>query len=470
MKKSGLIVSFFPKRPHYIGIDAELSTLKIASISKKGNSYVIGTLNKTNTLQVAEDAYISSLISSKQCLIRSFDTPLVKDRDIFNSLDFQAEAHLPYPTEQALIQGQIISKDERITKLTIGAIRKDHLQNHLDTLQTNKIVPDLVTSPHFALAALSTLLPGKSSLNLYIHIGKKVVTCTLAENGKLLSGYAFDTSLEIQHEIHKLVLALNASFKSRPFDSIFLFGNASQETLNQIAEITGKNTHFPFAPLLSISQEDLMQYALAIGAALAGAQKKTPNFRQKEFVHPHPFKRLKKPLTIYGAAMGILSLALFSLTNLALSHQKKEVEASYLCLLSQESKEGVAPKNISEYTKALATLKREIEQKPNTFPLHPVIPRVKEVLAWLASSPVSISVDTFHYSMVSRPTFSKEKEHYQVKVFLEFSAPVVEARAFHEMLLANNPFVDKKHDIQWSMNRDGVYRTSFFLKDKTKYL
>lgn len=467
-------MSFFPKNLHYIGIDAELSTLKIASIRKKGSSYDIVSLNEiegtTPASLLDNDSFISSTSSAKQCLIRSFETPLVKERDIFASLDFQTESHLPYSTEQAIIQAQIIEKQERSTKLTVAAIKKDHLQLHLDSLHRHAIEPDLVTTSHFALAALSTLLPAAASLNLYINVGPKVVTCSLAENGKLLSGYAFDASLELKREIQKIILSLDASFKTRPFKSIFFFGDVVQTTLNQIAEITDKSVHLPFSPRLSISQEDLMNYALAIGTAIIGGTKNTPNFRQQEFTYPHPFKRLKKPLFIYATAVVLLTLSLFSLTSLALSHQKKEVACRYQALLAQEGKLTQTLKRTEEYTSALASLKKEIDQKPDTFPLYPMVPKAQEVLAWLSASPVSIEMDTFHYSMIKRPTFSQQKEHYQVKVFFEFKAPVTEARAFHEILLAPNSFVDKNQEVQWTMNRNGTYRSSFYLNDKTRYL
>ncbi len=457
-------MSFFPKNFHYIGIDAQLSTLKIASIRKKGSSYEVVSLNETKSVFPSE-SYLCSTGCAKHYLIRSFETPLVKERDIFASLDFQAESHLPYGVDQAIIQGQIVRQHERSTQVSVASIRKDHLKLHLDALRTHHIEPDFITSSHFSLAALSTLLPSSSSLNLYVNVGRKEVTCTLAEHGKLLSGYAFDASLDLKNELQKIVLSLKV-----PFTSIFLLGDIEQSTVHQIADVTGKSVHTPFSPFSTLSQNDFMSYALAIGTALAATQKTIPNFRKKEFSYPHPFKRLKKPLTFFGSVACLLTLACFCLTQLALSYQKKELAHSYQELLVQEDKQTHTPKQLVDYKRALATLQKEIEQKPDTFALYPLVPKAKEVLGWLAAAPVSIDMNTFHYTMVKRPTFSQRNERYQVKVSLEFSAPVAHARAFHEMLLATNPFVDAKQELQWSMSRDGTYRTSFYLKDKTRYL
>ncbi len=468
-------MSFFPKRSHYIGIDVELSTLKIASLKRGRRSFEILGLKKipidTPLPPSLKVGTICSSVCAKEVLIRPIETPLIKDRDIFASLEFQAESYIPYPTSQAVIQGQIIEKKSASTSLIIAAIRKDHLQNHFNVLRKQSIEPDVVTSAHLALAALSAILPHHASMNLYIHIGEKVVTCSLVQKGKLIRGYAFDLCAQLKNEIQKTVLAMNASLKNSTFESIFLFGNATLETLNLIAEVTQKNVHFPFSSHLAISQDDLMNYAIALGSALVGAQVSPPNFRQKEFSYPHPFKRIKKPLCIFMAATALLTLSLFSLGKLATSNQKALIANRYQVLLVQEGKPIKELNSKASYHRELSVLEKEIAQKPDTFALHPVVPKVSEVIGWVASFPVSIEIDSIQYTMVKRPSFNQKNERYQVKLFLEFSAEnSIDARSFHEILLAPNAFVDTKQEVQWAMNRDGKYRASFYLKDKTRYL
>ena len=78
-------------------------------------------------------------------------------------------------------------------------------------------------------------------------------------------------------------------------------------------------------------------------------------------------------------------------------------------------------------------------------------------------------LENFSYKMVKRPEFNKKKEHYQVKVEIEFSTHTPRyAREFHDILLAPNEIIDPTSDVKWSSER-GRYRASFFLKDKTLY-
>jgi hypothetical protein len=56
-----------------------------------------------------------------------------------------------------------------------------------------------------------------------------------------------------------------------------------------------------------------------------------------------------------------------------------------------------------------------------------------------------------------------------VRVQLELTCDSsVSAKKFHEMLQGSTPYIDQSHPITWEQAK-GVYRTSFLLKDKTKY-
>ena len=71
--------------------------------------------------------------------------------------------------------------------------------------------------------------------------------------------------------------------------------------------------------------------------------------------------------------------------------------------------------------------------------------------------------------MVKRPDKTRAKEHYQVRIEMEFSSPdAKQARDFYDALVAPNDFVDPKGEVKWTYAQ-GKYRISFFLKDKTFY-
>lgn len=135
----------------------------------------------------------------------------------------------------------------------------------------------------------------------------------------------------------------------------------------------------------------------------------------------------------------------------------------------------LAPDDIED---KLYTLEEEIKKTSNEMALHPDVPRVSDLLAWLSShpniviggdDPKAISLESLAYSMVKRPEKGKLKEHYQVRVDLEFSAPSpTMARELHDALLTPNAFIDPKTELKWSVHR-GHFKATFFLKDRTKY-
>ncbi len=71
--------------------------------------------------------------------------------------------------------------------------------------------------------------------------------------------------------------------------------------------------------------------------------------------------------------------------------------------------------------------------------------------------------------MVKRPDFQHKKDTYRVKVELEFTTKdQAVARSFQEALKNSHSLADPKEEISWIASR-GKYKTSFYLKDKTKY-
>jgi hypothetical protein len=73
---------------------------------------------------------------------------------------------------------------------------------------------------------------------------------------------------------------------------------------------------------------------------------------------------------------------------------------------------------------------------------------------------------SIHYSLESFPTLEHPDAPYQAKVVLEFlmKSPL-NARKFHETLLAGDELVDPSQEIEWG-NFNDTYRVSFYLKNR----
>lgn len=310
-----------------------------------------------------------------------------------------------------------------------------------------------------------------------------------------------EASEQLRLEIVRTVYALTKQGKGVDVGNIILTGNVG--SLQQFDIFLSKSLSQPI--ILPIVPEGFdmdvplfQAHAVAIGCALTALPKykNQINFRQKDFAYPHPWRRYKKPLAAYVSLSLIVALLFYTASQSYLGYREDMLKTYYADLLAAihqpyndfendlQGKKGgiVVPlKNLSieDLFIRLNTLDKRIEATPDLFPLLPNLPRVSDILAWLSTHPAlqnsgksdgAIQLNNFSYLMVKRPEQTKKQEKYQVKIELEFSSPTPkQAREFHDALIAPNDFVDPKGEVKWSSNR-GSYKTSFFLKDKTRYL
>lgn len=308
----------------------------------------------------------------------------------------------------------------------------------------------------------------------------------------------------------RILYSLAKQFKDKEIKDFIVTGpgavingltKALFSTLNQTLIAPKEDVEF------GASERDLLNYAMPIGEALSALpnSKDQVNFRQQEFLYPEPWKRLKQPISFYFLLCLGISIALFLFGNAYISYQEGELRQQYLHLLQTMNKpytlfekefatkalnqtsagetSDAATLTLEQIENRLQFLEKEIKATPQIYPLRANAPLVSDVLAWISSHPNFISkkqnemkdssgsmqIESFSYVMVKRPEPTKKQEKYQVKVEMEFSSPTPKmAREFHDALIAPNDMVDPKGEIKWNSNRD-LYRTSFYLKDKTVY-
>ncbi|MEZ5315250.1 MAG: hypothetical protein R3E91_03450 [Chlamydiales bacterium] len=459
--------SFFPSAPIYFGIDLHKETVRLAKLKKKKAAWELMSLT---THQYSED-FISlldegttiSLLPSKGVLVRGSEIQVEKDKDIQAAIPFQLEPLLPYSIDQAIIRFQKIKKKSHATLLTHFSVRKDHLEEHLKALHTKNIVPQVVTCVPYALAALTRLFTESSAINFLVYEGEEETTCILVDQGKLLAARAFKKTQHLGNEVQKTVLSFASSHKTKKIDTIFLLGRHPE----QIEAATGKMVKCPSLLASNVSNEDLREYGLAIGGAIAGYE---INFIEEKRSYPYQWSRFKKPLITSITLLGILLGTLLSFAKISLNQEKKRIEESVVSLLQAEGKNILTEQllDADDYLFTLEKIEKTINSRPNTYPMLPNIPNVSELLAWLAKQP-SIAIDSIQYSMIKRPDFSRKDERYKVRVEIEFFSKSTETTdAFHNALLSAQNVIDPKEAVEWS-NSKGKYKTSFYLKDKTQY-
>jgi len=458
-------MSFFPTPPVYIGMDVNTQNTHVAQLRKSRKGWEVmylKTYSPNEHLNLLDRGTVVSSLPSRETLVRTCELHVKKEREIKAALAFHLEPQLPYSAEQAVLQFQSIKKKVKGTVLTAFSVRSDHLENHLKHLNEKGIKPEKVVCTPYALAMLTTLFPQTNSPQFLVYEGKEEITCVLVEQGKLLAARAFDHKSNLGTEIQKTILSLSSTHKTKKIESILFIGKRGES----IQQATGKKVVFPSIPLLPISQEEIACYGLAIGIALAADKKM--DFRQNAFTYARTWTQVKKPLIVCVALSILLIGSLFSFSHSALRQQKQAVKQAYLSLIQEKEISSSLLKTPEDYLLSLSQFEKKVRARPDTFPLLPIIPKVEEVLAWLSTQP-SIDIDTFHYTMVKRPSFSHKKERYKIKVNLEFFAKDLDAaNAFHNLLLSPCKWIDPKEKVEWIIGK-GKYRASFYLKDKTRY-
>ncbi len=312
--------------------------------------------------------------------------------------------------------------------------------------------------------------------------------------------YLLEALDQLRMEITRTLYALSKQAKGQETEQIIATGDGA--VLNQFVPALLQPIGKPFAILeplegLGLNRDELQRYAIPLGAALMALPEAVHrgdqiDFRQAEFAYPHPLKRLKQPLLLYSALSLGLAAAIFFAGNAYIRYQEDGLRQEYSELLQSLNKPySEFEKSISKSDKVtpirqlsqdaimsrLKVVQKDIQSAPENYPLLPNVPSVSDFLAWLSTNPNVVEKDgkpllqleSLSYLMVKRPEQTKKQEKYQVKVELEFSAETPKAaREFHDALIAPNAMVDPKGEVKWSTNR-GLYRASFFLKDKTAY-
>lgn len=544
---------------------AQLSVVKgkpkleqVFEIDVSLNSDHVNPLYINDSKQSLKDLLQKNLVvtplNTNEVLIRQLEIKLKKEKDIDAVLNFQTEPLLPYSIENAIIDRIKIGPTTEGTLLTVAASRKDHLTKHLEHWHSLQIEPEVISCIPAALISFVSVFAPSENPQFILHLGCISTTCVLVRDGKLIAAQslqkglnqlkeAFSKDLQTEDQqmfkdhfdqlnfeslnsidtpalfqaceilkldITRTLYSLAKQAKGKDIAEIVWVGegvlcrNLSSflcQSLNKKIREPSSNTLFP------ISTTDLQKFSVSIGCALSALPIKIDqiNFRQHEFAYPHPWKRFKKPLSIYLSLCFLLAFAFYIFGQAYIGYQEDKLKEEYADLLvlmnkpyhsfeeeyalkfpsGHSSEEGktitLKMLNNAELINRIRYLDKELQATPDMFALQPNVPRVSDVLAWLSKQPTlrnkdtegslvqPIQIDSLSYTMVKRPEQTKKQEKYQIKLEIEFTSPTPkQAREFHDALIAPNDFVDPKGEVKWSSNR-GKYRTSFFLKDKTIY-
>ncbi len=497
-----------------VGISLDGDLLRYAVLQTSASSIAIKELGTESAPATLKNATYSSCIPAKKTIARTMEIGLTKQKDIAATFTFEAETHLPYPVDQCIASYVILGQKSDSTNLQLFSALKSDLQEHLDTLQAKSINPEVICPKPLALCHFVKRFYKDENLHIAIDVDNEETTCVLSLNGtpliarshpvglKALSAIttvneegevgineAELTTLHVYlREISRILLAFQNGYETLELPILFtgpivhnhillqLFSSALERQINPEPEIAANSRY---------TSEEILSFAIPIGCALAidfEQKGKSVNFRKDEFEYNDKWRRWKKELVLYFCLMTLLSASFYAYGKVQLGKQHTALLEEYTTLLSIMEKP-VLPDTIIAMTPddlddTLYELEKELKETKEEIALHPDVARVSDLLAWLSThpnivingdDPKAITLESLTYNMVKRPEKGKLKEHYQVRVELEFTArsPTM-ARELHDALLAPNAFIDPKNELKWTVQR-GRFKASFFLKDKTKY-
>lgn len=506
------IVPFLAAEP-LTGISLDGSYMHVACVTLSGNKLKVIKLTTEPVKPLDNRAVISCLPSSK-LLVRPLEIALTKPKDVDATYRFEAETQLPYPIDSCLLAKVTLSRTKSTTQLALYSALKTDLQAHLDTLKSSEIDPEAVCPKPLALCHFVSHFYSKTGVQIVLDIDYEETSLVLIKDSMLLTARSHPVGLyklqqvtasdadgnvsinedhlpfmhEYLREVSRILLSFQNSQESREISFLFT-GPVVQHTI--LAELIATFLQKEVATCpegydnKAFSWNEVLAYAAPLGATLFKfyeSKGQAVNFRQEAFAFSGKWRRLKRELCLYCCLMLALSGSLFIWSQAKIRQQERRLLEKYSSLLvtleRAPQEEELLALNSTDLTDKLSALEQELSQSKEEMALHPDVPRVCDLFAWLNSHPKvvdaespdkSLSLESLTYTMVKRPEKGKANEHYQVRVDLEFSSPsATMAREFHDALLAPNAFVDPKHELKWSVHR-GHYRASFFLKDRTKY-
>lgn len=140
--------------------------------------------------QIGSYSKLVAVLPSTKVIFKQIAVPAMSWQKIKMLLPFEIEALLPYPLDQALIDGIILKQgsQEEKSEVLVTAVKQDVMQEFLDVLAEANIKPDAVTTDLVELYSFYQALPdhaSKTETTLVIDIEAYFTRLLLLVEGKL---------------------------------------------------------------------------------------------------------------------------------------------------------------------------------------------------------------------------------------------------------------------------------------------
>jgi hypothetical protein len=393
-----------------LGIHIDGEVLRAALVIKIKNKIQVEFTRTVNVKQFdtiwdglqGKEAIIATGLEPTAMVRRETFLQLKTERAILRALPFQVETLIPYPADDMILVPRLYP-NEQVLFATTKALLKTHLEYH----QALGIDPEVVSATGVALSRWGKWNYPETENLCLMHQG----CCVLTIGEKIATLQAYE------HAERMKAFVLNKH---------------------------------PEANIVVVEDP----YAIPIGLALdalsgSGLQLRRSSAKSEA--------RKKKRMVKYAAACAALTLCIAGAGFYKTTSYEKKLTANINAVL------GSSALSLSD---RVADWEASLSAQRKMFPLAPTVPSVADLLAWLSSKKQEIDVVRLHYALVKYPKLGEGTEPYQAKVELEFNAPSpTTAREFHDALLKDDPFVNNKQEVSWSVEQNR-YKTSFYLRSR----
>jgi type IV pilus assembly protein PilM len=458
----------------------------------------------------SDTIYLASVLQSLPTLCRQISLPHLPPKEVEAALIDTLEQTVSVGVGESVVANESHPSDDGSLTVTAYLAKKTAVQEHLSYINSLSIDPEWIFPKAACLAAFISHF-ALNGWHYVIDINADETIVVLIFNGhviesrSLVGGSGGFTGIEhpspdnderlrliLQH-LTEAVLSYKERYGLEEGIPLTITGSVLSSPL--AATVIAEFANTPLSQLHSSDDTiSLLQCAAAVGAAFLSQPKNTsasvPNFRKGEFAFAQPLLHWKRPLIALGVGCLATALAIAWYGNSRSSMIAEEMrnEWNRITAVAHTTPNEVAQHNglspgttpSPEQLLGMGNWLLSSVESQTSYPLHPNVPRVTDIIAWLAcqvdetikSVPLSnekFEIQSLHYQLVKRPTKSHPRERYQVRVDLEFATPSVAlARAFHDRLVSNNQCIDSASEVKWTPS-NGKYRATFFLKDTTHY-
>lgn len=150
--------------------------------------------NLEENLQKAIDAagiknrLVNTAIGGEAVIVRLINVPEMSDKELNESLKFEAEKYIPFNLAETVLQGQVLRRNLPDNKMQIllTAVKNKSIEDLISLLNKLSLKPNIIDVESFALYnAFEFNHPSHKETSLLLNIGAKIISINILRGGML---------------------------------------------------------------------------------------------------------------------------------------------------------------------------------------------------------------------------------------------------------------------------------------------